>query len=73
MTKPDPLVHRRTPAHEPRAAQRYLRDPDEPEEAVLEREIQRLTRESEQALAAYKRAFDPYAPGGRTAVPHRFP
>jgi hypothetical protein len=72
MTKPEPRDRRRLPDHERRATQRDLRDPDEPEEAALAREIERLRRESEEALAAYKRAFEAAGPG-RTTPPRRFP
>lgn len=73
MTKPEPPVPRRTPDRPRRAADRELRDPDEPDAEVLEREIRRLKRESEEAMAAYKRAFEDPGPRNGTAVPRRFP
>lgn len=73
MNKPKPPA-RHAPADLPaRVSEREPRDPEDPEDAVLAREIERLQRESEEALAAYERAFHERQPHGRTALPRRFP
>ncbi len=73
MTKPEPFDHQQMPDQQRRATHRELRNPDEPEQEALERQIKRLKRESDEALAAYRRAFEEPPPHGNGAIPRRFP